>query len=111
MPKFLVVVMTNPREGMEEEYLDHYENTHLDDVLATTPFTSARFFKLEEQRGAEAEHGFMALYETEADTAEEVIEQLEANRDQREQSKTINRRDAALWVLSPRGERHVVAPR
>lgn len=108
MGTYLVVVLTNPREGMEDEYLDHYENTHLDDVLATTPFTSAQLFRLDEQRGAPSAHGFMALYEAEADSAEEVIAQLEARRDEREQSKAINRRDAALWVFSPNGDRHVV---
>ena len=36
MPKFLVLVMSNPREGMEEEFNDWYEHTHLDEVLATT---------------------------------------------------------------------------
>ncbi len=108
MGTYLVVVMTNPREGREEEYLDHYENTHLDEVLATTPFRSAQLFKLEAQRGAEAAHDYLAMYETEADSAEEVIEQLEARRDEREQSKAINRRDAAMWVFSPNGERHVV---
>ena len=108
MGTYLVVVMTNPREGMEDEYLDHYENTHLDEVLETTPFTSAQLFKLEAQKGAEADHGFLAMYETEADSAEQVIEQLEARRDEREQSKAINRRDAAMWIFSPNGERHTV---
>ncbi|MEL7155456.1 MAG: hypothetical protein AAFN30_02535 [Actinomycetota bacterium] len=110
MGTYLVVVMTNPRDGMEEEYLDHYEHTHLDDVLATTPFSSAQLFRLEEQRGANAAHGFMAVYETEADSAEDAIAQLEARRDERVQSPSINRRDAALWVFSPNGERHVRPP-
>ena len=108
MAKYLVVVMTNPRDGMEDEYLDHYVNTHLDDVLRTTPFTSAQHFSLQAQKGEPSPHGHMAVYETEAESAEEVIEQLEANRDDREQSKSINRRDAALWIFSPNGEKHVV---
>jgi hypothetical protein len=110
MDTYLVVVMTNPSDGMEEEYLDHYENTHLDEVLNTTPFTSAQLFKLEGQKGAPAGHQFLAMYETQAESAEQVVEQLEAQRDQREQSKAINRRDAALWIFSPNGERHVVKP-
>ena len=104
MPKFLVMVMSNPREGMEDEFNDWYENTHLDEVLATTGFTSAQRYQLMSQKGAPSAHDYLALYETEADSADAVIEDLEARRDERRQSKSINRRDAALWVFSPTGE-------
>ncbi len=106
MGTYRIVVLTNPRAGMEEEYLHHYEHTHLDDVLRTTPYSSAQLFKLEAQKGAPAAHGYMAVYETEADSAEDAIAQMEANRDQREQSKAINRRDAAVWVFAPNGNVH-----
>ena len=69
MGSYLVAVMTNPRDGMEDEYLDHYENTHLDEVLATTACTSAQHFRLDAQKGAPAAHGYLALYEVEADSA------------------------------------------
>ena len=108
MGRYLVMVMSNPREGMEDEFNDWYENTHLDEVLATAGFSAAERFRLEAQKGAEAAHDYLALYETEGESAEEVIERLEARRDEREQSTSINRRDAALWVFSPTGERHVV---
>ena len=48
MPKFLVLVMSNPSEGMEEEFNDWYEHTHLDEVLATTNFSWAQRFVLDE---------------------------------------------------------------
>ena len=108
MPTFLVMVMSNPRNGREEEFNDWYENTHLDEVLATTSFTWAQRFELAESKGARSVHRYLALYETEAESAEAVIADLEARRDEREQSTSINRRDAALWVFSPTGERHVV---
>jgi len=106
MSTYRIIVMTNPREGMEDDYLDHYEHTHLDDVLRTTPCTSAQLFKLELQKGAPSAHGFMAVYETEAESAEDAVAQMEANRADREQSKAINRRDGALWVFSPNGDVH-----
>lgn len=106
---YLVMVMSNPREGMEDEFNDWYENTHLDEVIDSAEFTWAQRFHLDAQKGAESAHDYLALYETEGESAEEVIERLEASRDRRQQSKSLNRRDAALWVFSPTGERHVVS--
>lgn len=102
------MVLANPRDGMEDEFNDWYENTHLDEVLATAGFTAAQRFRLEEQVGAPSAHEYLALYETEGDSAQEVIQRLEAGRDDRQQSKSINRRDAAMWVFAPTGERHEV---
>lgn len=107
MPKFLVLVMSNPREGMEDEFNEWYEHTHLDEVLDTTNFAWAQRFVLDEAKGAPSAHKYLALYETEAESAEAAVADLEARRDERQQSKSINRRDAALWVFSPTGERHV----
>ncbi len=109
MGTYVVLVMSNPREGMEDEFNDWYENTHLDEVLATAGFTAAQRFVLEAERGASSAHTYMAWYETEGESAEEVIERLEARRDERQQSKSINRRDAAMWVFSPTGEKHVLS--
>ena len=106
---YLVIVLSNPRDGMEDEFDQWYEHTHLDEVLTSAGFRSAQRFRLEAQRGVESAHDYMALYETEGESAEEVIERLEAGRDQRQQSKSINRRDAAMWVFSPTGERHVIS--
>jgi hypothetical protein len=38
-----------------------------------------------------------------------VIHRLNATRGQRQQSKSIDNRGAAMWVFSPTGERHLVA--
>ncbi len=108
MGTYVVLVMSNPREGMEDEFNDWYENTHLDEVLATAGFRAAQRFLLEAERGVSSAHTYMAWYETEGESAEEVIERLEARRDERQQSKSINRRDAAMWVFSPTGEKHVL---
>ncbi len=109
MGTYLVMVMSNPVEGREAEFDDWYENTHLDEVLATTGFTSAQRFALEAGVGPASAHRYLALYETEGDSAEEVIARLNARRAERQQSDAIDRRGAALWVFSPTGERHVVS--
>lgn len=109
MTTYLVMVLSNPVEGREAEFDEWYERIHLDEVMATAGFSSAQRFKLEAARGAASAHDYLALYETEADSAEEVIERLNGSRSARQQSGSINSRDAALWVFAPTGERHVIA--
>jgi hypothetical protein len=108
MATYLVVVLSNPTEGNEDEFNDWYERVHLDEVLQTAGFRSAQRFRLEGQRGHESSHGYLALYETEGESADEVIDRLNSTRGQRQQSRSIDNRGAALWVFSPTGERHLV---
>jgi|SoiMethySBSTD1v2_1073268.scaffolds.fasta_scaffold1472297_1 hypothetical protein len=109
MAEFLVMVLSNPVEGREQEFDEWYEHTHLDEILATAGFRAAQRYRLDGQRGFAASHGFLALYETEGESADEVIERLNARRSERQQSASIDMRGAAMWVFSPTGERHVVA--
>ncbi len=106
MATYLVVVLSNPVEGREDEFNEWYEHTHLDEVLRSAGFRSAQRFHLDAQAGHASSHDYLALYETEGDSAAEVIERLNATRGQRQQSKSIDNRGAALWVFSPTGERH-----
>ena len=50
--KHIVVVLTEPTTGREDEYNNYYENVHLDEVLATTDWLSAQRFKLSAQQGS-----------------------------------------------------------
>lgn len=106
MATFLVMVHSNPVEGREDEFNDWYEHTHLDEVLSSAGFRSAQRFQLEAQAGFESSHRYLAVYETDGDSAQEVIDRLNASRRERRQSKAIDNRGAALWVFSPTGERH-----
>ncbi len=105
---YLVMVLSNPTEGNDDAFNEWYEHTHLDEVLATTGFRSAQRFRLEAEAGFPSTHRYLALYETEGTSAEEVIDRLNARRAERQQSPTIDRRNAALWVFTPTCERHVV---
>ena len=44
--KQLVLVLSEPTEGQEEEYDRYYEDVHLEEVLATTGWKLAQRFKL-----------------------------------------------------------------
>lgn len=104
--KHLVVVLTEPTEGREAEYNDYYENRHLDDVLATTDWTSAQRFKLTDQQGMKCPLPYLALYEVEADDASQVLKTLNATRRERVQSDALNKRTAGVWVFSETGPKH-----
>ena len=107
--KHLVVVLTEPTEGREAEYNDYYENRHLDDVLATTDWTSAQRFKLVDQQGMPCPLPYLAVYEVEADDASGVLNTLNATRGERVQSAALNKRTAGVWVFSPTGPKHARA--
>jgi hypothetical protein len=104
--KHLVVVLTEPMPGRENEYNDYYENLHLDEVLATTGWKSAQRFKLSDQQGMACPLPYLAIYEVEAENAKSVLEGLNATRPQRVQSDALNRTTAGAWVFSETGPKH-----
>jgi hypothetical protein len=65
MPKYTFVVMTNPKEGREQEYNDWYNKQHLADVLKVPGFVSAQRFKLASDQRAKTASPFkyVALYD------------------------------------------------
>lgn len=78
MAKHLMVVLTNPVEGREDEYNDWYSNTHLADVLKIPGVTGATRFALSEAQRGTAPYPFhyMAIYEIETDDLAEVMADL-----------------------------------
>ena len=103
----LVLILTEPTEGNEEAYNDYYENLHLKEVLQTTDLATAQRFKLAAQAGEECPLPYLAVYETEAESAEDVIRNLNETRPARQQSDTLNRRTGRVWVFEAIGPKHV----
>lgn len=66
--KSILLVLTNPVEGREEEYNRWYDEQHLDEVVALNGFTGAQRFKLSpvQREGAEPTHPYLAIYELES---------------------------------------------
>lgn len=104
--KHVVVVLTEPNEGKEQEFNDYYENLHLDEVLSSTSWESAQRFKLVDQQGKACPLPYLAFYEVEAENSEDVLATLNATRGQREQSDSLNKRTAGVWVFAETGPRH-----
>ncbi len=106
--KHLVLVLTEPTEGQTEEFDRYYEHDHIDEVLQTTGWTSGQRFKLSAEVGAACPLPYLALYEAWADDAAQVLKTLNDTRDQRAQSRSLNKRTAGVWVFDETGPQHVL---
>ena len=104
--KHVVVVLTEPTAGREDEYNAYYENQHIDEVLETTGWLSGQRFKLSAEQGMACPLPYLAFYELEADDAQAALDHLNVTRGQREQSEALNKRTAGVWVFSEIGPRH-----
>jgi hypothetical protein len=78
MPRYHLLVLTNPTEGREAEYNDWYTNQHLDDVLRVPGVIGAqRFQRTEVQRDAGPyPWKYLAVYECDANDVTSVIDGL-----------------------------------
>ena len=104
--KHLCLVLTEPVPGKEAQFDDYYENLHLDEVLTSTGWKSAQRFVLKDQVGRECPLSYLALYEVDADDPADVIRTMNETRAQRQQSDSLNKRTAAVWVFAETGPVH-----
>ncbi len=76
MAKHLLIVVTNPVPGREEEFNHWYSGRHLDDVLRIPGFVAAQRFKLT-MDGAQSLPGpYLAIYEMETNDPEATFAEL-----------------------------------
>lgn len=77
MTRHVLVVFSEPTEGMEAEYNDWYDNCHLPEVLQAPGVIAAERFRL-----ADDSEGFpgryLAIYELETDDPAAIFSDLEA---------------------------------
>jgi hypothetical protein len=67
----LLVVLTNPVEGREEEYNEWYSGQHLDDVLTAAGFEAAQRFKFVPSKLSRRPSAqYLAIYEVDAEHRE-----------------------------------------
>jgi hypothetical protein len=102
MAKHLLLVHTNAVAGREEEYHRWYEETHIPDMLAVPHFVRAqRYEAVPSVRGNVAPQRFLVVYEIEADTAEQAMEELRGAMPGMELSAALDRAGAVLHAYSP----------
>ncbi len=104
--KHLVLILTEPTEGNEAQFNDYYESLHLKEVLQTTQLNSAQRFKLADQAGEPCPLPYLAVYETDAESAADVLKDLNDTRSLREQSSALNKRTGRVWVFEAIGPKH-----
>lgn len=79
MPRYKMIVLSQPAEGREAEYNDWYQNFHLNQVVNIRDIQSAQRFrlvrKLVEQREASP---YAAIYEIETEDIDAVLDELRA---------------------------------
>lgn len=108
MEKHVLLVLSNPTEGKEDEYNDWYDNTHLGEVLQIPGITAAQRFEINgaPTRG-EAAHKYLAIYELDTDTPQASLDELGTRvQDGRvAMSDAIDGESIFASVFTPRGER------
>ena len=107
MSRHLLLVLTNPVDGREDDYNDWYENVHLDEVLQTEGIEAAQRYELTATVGSDSDHRYLAVYEVDAESTEAAIAALNATRPNRQQSDAIDLRGGVIWGFTAIGERHV----
>ena len=99
------LVLTNPTEGLEDEYNDWYTNFHLDEVVAVPGFVSARRYRLsDDQLGGfgSSKHTYLAIYEIAgepADAFQALHDELESGR--MKLPEALGRDDINPWCYTP----------
>ena len=76
MPRYLLIALNSPTqgEGDEAEYNEWYNTTHKSDLLSVDGSRSVRRFKVIHRNRIDKD--YVSLTEIDAETAEEVMQQL-----------------------------------
>ncbi len=106
MAKHLVLVLTEPTEGKDNEFNDYYEYTHLDEVIETTGWQTAQRFQLADEAGEACPLPYLAAYTVDTEDSSEVLKVLNETRPQRQQSDALNMRTGRVWVFKAIGPEH-----
>jgi hypothetical protein len=102
LASLVLMVLTKPKEGREDEYNEWYDSQHLDHVLACEGFIAAQRFKFQPgQLSAEAPYEYLAIYEAEEGSAERAEAALlaAAGTDAMPINKALSR-DQMVWWFS-----------
>lgn len=105
MARYKMLVLSRPTEGMEAEYNDWYQNTHIQQIVSLPGFISAQRFKLAVNMLDNA-YPYMAIYEIEADDVEAAYQALQnaAGDGSMVMSPTLDLETVYASVYEPFGE-------
>jgi hypothetical protein len=78
MAKYVLAMFSSPVEGREDEFNRWYNDTHLGEVVSVPGFRSAQRFKRQVHVVGDIKQPYLALYELDAETPEDVKAALKA---------------------------------
>lgn len=76
MPRYKMVVLSNPVPGREQECDEWYETVHLKDMLTFPGFTSAQRFQMARNIADPNPYQYLAIYTIETDDLDGVVANL-----------------------------------
>ena len=98
MTKHLLIVVTNPVPGREQEFNRWYDGQHLDDVLKLPGFVAAQRFKLTMDSAQSLPGPYLAIYEIDADDLDVVQRTLSTAAKGMEISAALDRSTTATYT-------------
>jgi hypothetical protein len=78
MTKQILVVLSEPVDGKEDEFNDWYNNIHLAEVVQVKGFVQAQRFKVADDSAGLGKQRYIAIYECEGDDVEALRDGLMA---------------------------------
>jgi len=100
MAKNILVVLTNPVSGKEDEYNAWYSDVHIREIVDIPGFLSAQRFKLADaQMGGAGSHRYLAIYEVEGDPAA-ALDALKKARPDLQMSDALDRSTIAAHMFT-----------
>jgi hypothetical protein len=79
MTKQILIVMSEPVDGKEDEFNDWYNNTHLAEVVQVKGFVQAQRFQVADDSAGLGKQRFIAIYECEGDDVAALTDGLMAS--------------------------------
>lgn len=101
MPRYNMVVLTNPTEGKDAEYNEWYNNTHIPEVCDIPGMVAGERFKvMPELCMNQPPRPYLAIYEIEADDAGSVLQELtrRAESGEMNMSDALDVDNAIFWI-------------
>jgi len=102
--RHIVIVMSNPVEGKENEYNDWYENTHVDEVLQVQGIATGQRFRVND---ADANgQRYAAVYEIDDDDLDLIMKRVAQAAPNWVKSDAFDTSTGKMLLLSPIGPQH-----
>jgi hypothetical protein len=105
MTRFIGIALTNPVEGREQDFNEWYDNQHVPDVLSIPGCVSAQRFKLADTQmpNRPCPYRYLAVYEYDADSAEQAIAAIMAGSGTRPSTDAWARDSFLTMLFEPIG--------